>query len=103
LSLGLGIFFATILGATSVDKRVVVGLTMVSKRRIRSDQDFADALRAIEAVYDEVIAVETPRGKKAQLFVAIALDGDVEAPLHMGSKRTNLIETEPKWVEGHAG
>lgn len=88
--------------AFSEDVGVVVGLTMVSKKRTRSDQDFADALRAIEAVYEEAIGQEMPRGTKAQLFVAIALDGDVEPPLHMGGKRTNLIETEPKWIEGQA-
>src|SRR5262245_32688909 len=76
----------------SEDVGVVVGLTMVSRKRTRSDQDFADALRAIEIVYEEAIASEMPPGAKAQLFVAIALDGDVEAPLHMGGKRTNLIE-----------
>ena len=88
--------------AFSEDVGVVVGLTMVSRKRTRSDQDFADALRAIEAIYEEIIAAEVPREAKAQLFVAIALDGDVEAPLHMGGKRTNLIETEPKWIEGQA-
>jgi len=88
--------------AFSEDVGVVVGLTMVSKKRTRSDEDFADALHAIEAVYEEVIAEEMPRGTKAQLFVAIALDGDIEAPRNMGGKRTNLIETEPKWIEGQA-
>jgi len=75
---------------------------MVSKKRTRSDQDFADALRAIEAAYEEVIEAEMPKGAKAQLFVAIALDGHVEAPGHMGNKSTNLIETEPKWIVGRA-
>jgi hypothetical protein len=88
--------------ALSNDIGVVVGLTMVSKKRTRSHQDFADALQAIEAVYETIIAAEMPRGTKAQLFVAIALDGDVEAPVHMGGKRTNLIETEPKWIDGTA-
>ena len=86
--------------ALSQDVGVVVGLTMVSKQRTRSDQDFEDALRAIEAIYEDVIAAEMPAGSRAQLFVAIAIDGDVEPPLHMRGRRTNLIETEPKWVEG---
>jgi len=86
----------------SEDVGVVVGLTMVSKKRTRSDQDFADALHAIEAIYEEALAKEMARGTKAQLFVAIALDGDIEAPFHMGGKRTNLVETEPKWIEGQA-
>jgi hypothetical protein len=86
--------------ALSQDVGVVVGLTMVSKQRTRSDQDFEDALLAIESVYAEIVASEMPRGRRAQLFVAIAIDGDVEAPLHMRGRRTNLIETEPKWIEG---
>ena len=86
----------------SEDIGVIVGLTMVSKKRTRSDQDFADALSAIEAIYEEIIAEGVSAGTRAQLFVAIALDGDIEGPLHMGSKRSNLIETEPKWVQGRA-
>ena len=85
------------------DVGVVVGLTMVSKKRTRSDQDFADALSAIERIYEEAISAELPRGLKAQLFVAIALDGEIESPSHMGGKATNLIETEPKWIEGAGG
>jgi hypothetical protein len=91
-----------VLTAFSEDIGVVVGLTMVSRKRTRSDQDFADALLAIESIYESIIATEIPRGARAQLFVAIALDGDIEAPLYMGGKRTNLIETEPKWIEGLA-
>ena len=86
--------------ALSDDVGVVVGLTMVSKKRTRSDEDFAGALRAIEAIYEEAVRSEVPAGTRAQLFVAIALDGDIEAPAHMGGKRTNLIETEPKWIQG---
>ena len=85
------------------DVGVVVGLTMVSKQRTRSDQDFENALRAIEGVYEHIVASEMPKGTRAQLFVAIAIDGDIEAPPHMHARRTNLIETEPRWVEGLAG
>lgn len=88
--------------ALSDDVGVVVGLTMVSKQRTRSDQDFEDALRSIESVYAEVVASEMPAGSRAQLFVAIAIDGDVEPPLHMRARRTNLIETEPRWIDGTA-
>jgi hypothetical protein len=79
---------------------VVVGLTMVSTVRTRSDQDFADALAAIEEIYAAILADEIAEGAAAQLFVAIALDGEVEGPAHMGSRRTNLLETEPRWIEG---
>lgn len=84
----------------SEDIGVVVGLTMVSKKRTRSDQDFANALYAIERIYEELIVSELPSGTKAQLFVAIAIDGDIESPPHMQSRRTNLIETDPKWIQG---
>jgi hypothetical protein len=84
----------------SKDVGVVVGLTMVSTMRTRSDQDFADALGAIEDIYAEILTVEMPVGSAAQLFVAIALDGEVEAPPHMGGRSTNLLETVPRWVEG---
>jgi hypothetical protein len=79
---------------------VVVGLTMVSTMRTRSDQDFADALEVIDQVYAEILADEIAEESVAQLFVAIALDGEVEAPAHMGGRRTNLLETMPRWVEG---
>ena len=79
---------------------LVVGLTMVSTMRTRSEQDFADALTAIEEIYAEILMEEMPQGSVAQLFVAIALDGEIEAPSHMGSRRTNLLETLPRWVDG---
>ncbi len=89
-----------VLVSLSDDVGVVVGLTLVSKKRTRSDQDFADALGAIERVYESVISEEIAEGTRAQLFVAIALDGDVEAPTHMGGRRTNLLETDAKWIDG---
>jgi hypothetical protein len=79
---------------------VVVGLTMVSTMRTRSDQDFADALSAIEEIYAGILEDEIASGSSAQLFVAIALDGEVEAPQHMAGRRTNLLETAPRWVPG---
>src|SRR5882762_7881005 len=82
----------------SNDVGLVVGLTMVSTTRNRSDQDFADALTAIEGIYAEILGEEMPMGSVAQLFVAIALDDEVEAPAHMGSRRTNLLETVPRWI-----
>lgn len=88
--------------ALTDDIGVVVGLTLVSKMRSRSDQDFADALDAIEHIYEKIVREEVQRGRRAQLFVAIALDGDVEAPRHMGGRQTNLLETVPKWIEGRA-
>jgi hypothetical protein len=79
---------------------VVVGLTMVSTMRTRSDQDFANALSTIEEIYSEILKREIAPKQVAQLFVAIALDGEVEAPEHMGGRRTNLLETMPCWVSG---
>jgi len=84
----------------SDDVGVVVGLTMVSTMRNRSDQDFAEALTAIDEIYGEILVQEIDKGLTAQLFVAIALDGEVEAPPHMGGRSTNLLETEPRWIAG---
>jgi hypothetical protein len=78
----------------------VVGLTMVSTIRTRSDQDFADALAVMEEIYSEILTNEIAVGEVAQLFVAIALDGEVEGPVHMGERRTNLLETVPRWISG---
>lgn len=84
----------------SEDVGLVVGLTMVSTMRTRSDQDFADALSVIEDIYAAILTEEVAKGSAAQLFVAIALDGEVEAPPHMGNRSTNLLETVPRWIEG---
>lgn len=76
---------------------VNVAFTMVSVNRHRSSQDFADALCAIERVYEDMIADFVPTGTKVQLFCVLAVDGEIE---DFNGRPTRLLETEPKWVEG---
>lgn len=81
---------------------LVVGFTMLSCARTRSDQDFENAMLATERIYKEAVLRMMPRGTKTQLFVALSLDDKIAPPAHMGMKPTNLIETIPTWIEGLA-
>lgn len=86
--------------AVSCDKSLgcEVRLTGVSRNRYRSEQDFYDALNALEKEYRKAIENSLPArsDKRIQLFCVLMLDGFITTP---DGKETNMLETEPIWLK----
>lgn len=74
-----------------------VAFTMVSNNRFRSDEDFAQALRAIEDLFAGFIHAHVPQGQKVQLFCVLQTERDIEG---FDGKPVRLLETDPVWIEG---
>lgn len=76
-------------------------ISRMSKTPRRSDQSFWDALDAFQKLCVEKIKQHLPKGERMQLLVSAVIDSQVWNRVP-GSPDTNLIESEPIWIDGEA-
>jgi hypothetical protein len=97
------LFFQTSdrMGITTSGLGCDVQISRMSKTPRRSDQGFWDALDAFQKLCVEMIERYLLRGERMQLLVSFVIDSAVWNRIP-GAANTNLIESDPVWIEGKA-
>ncbi len=78
-------------------KNIGVQMRLMGVSRTRKSKQFHDALKTLEELAARTIA-ENLKAGRAQLFVVIMLDGDVETWPGSG-KYSNMLESAAVWIE----